>query len=56
MERYVESQDPAFYQSDVGHNQVENVTNINSVKLQSRNSNVNFTLKYSEKNISQIDI
>ena len=56
MERYLESQDPVFYRSDEANNQVENVTNINSLKLQSGNSNVNFTLKYSEKNISQVDI
>ena len=57
MERYLESQDPVFYQPGVVNHQVENVTNTNTTgKLQSRNSNVNFTLKYSEKNISQIDI
>ena len=54
--RYLESQDPVFYKSEVAKNQVENVTNSNTAILQSRNSNLNFTIKYSEKNISQIDI
>ena len=54
--RYLESQDPVFYKSEVAKNQVENVTNSNTAILKSRNSNLNFTLKYSQKNISQIDI